>query len=298
LERLLAGPHEIVAVATRADRPSGRGQKIAISPVKALALDKDIEVLQPVSAKDPEFAERLREISPDLGVVVAYCRLLPNDVIDTPRLGCINAHASLLPRLRGAAPIERSILEGYDETGVTIMRISERMDAGDMMISRSVPIDTQTDAGSLRDRLAEVSADLLADAVDLLARGEARFTPQDDSAATYAPPLEKSEAEIDWNADAETIDRAIRAFRPRPGAFTFHDGLRLKIIEGRPAAGATGDPPGTIRVETGGAVVCCGNGAIRILTIQPEGKRPMPATDYLRGQGAGKQPVLGRATDA
>jgi methionyl-tRNA formyltransferase len=298
LERLLAGQHQIVVVATRADRPSGRGQKISVSPVKALALEHGIEVLQPGSAKDPEFAGRLHEIAPDLAVVVAYGRILPNDVIEAPRLGCINAHASLLPRLRGAAPIERAILQGYDETGVTIMRISERMDAGDTMISRSVPIDTQTDAASLRESLAEVSADLLADAVDLLARGEARFMPQNDDDATYAPPIAKSEAEIDWSADAESVDRAIRAFRPRPGAFTFHDGLRLKILEGSVEHGADDGAPGTIRAEADAAIVCCGSAAIRILTVQPEGKRAMSASDYLRGQGAGKPPVLGRETGA
>lgn len=301
LERLLLGTHDILAVVTRADRPSGRGQKLSVSPVKALAEDRGIEVLQPASAKDPEFAARLRELAPDLAVVVAYGRILPNEVIEIPRLGCINAHASLLPKLRGAAPIERAILEGCEETGITIMRINERMDAGDTMLTRSVPIDAATDSGSLREVLAELSGDLLVEAIDTLADGKAEFAGQDDERATYAPPLDKSEAELDWTAPATVVDRVIRAFRPRPGAFTFHDGLRIKILDGTPTkdSDTPGSQvrPGTLHTDLNSIAVVCGEGMLRLGSVQPEGKRAMPAADYLRGQGADRGRMFGRGTD-
>jgi methionyl-tRNA formyltransferase len=286
LERLLRGPHDVRAVVTRADRPRGRGQELQPSAVKALAVEHGLEVLQPRTAKDETFQARLRELAPDVAVVVAYGRILPSAVIEIPRLGCINAHASLLPRLRGAAPIERAILEGERETGVTIMRIDERMDAGDVIAMRRVPIGATTDAASLRETLAELSADLLAEVLDQLAAGTARFTPQDEGAATYAPPLDKREAAIDWNASAESVERQVRAFRPSPGAFTFDGKRRLKIlsatvVDDRPDAEA-----GTLLAGNDAMLVACGRGSLRIDMVQPEGKRPMSGADYLRGAAA------------
>src|SRR6185503_13067587 len=207
LERLLDSSHEIAAVVTRADKPRGRGMEMQPSACKELATARGIEVIAPATAKDPDLARRLHELAPDLCVVVAYGRLLPATILELPPLGCINAHASLLPRLRGAAPIERAILEGYERTGVTIMRISERMDAGDMQMAREVAIAPDMDAGELRRRLAGVAADLLVVAVEQLARGEAKFQPQDEAQATYAPPLRREEARIDWTRAAVDVDR-------------------------------------------------------------------------------------------
>ena len=286
LERLLETRHEIAAVVTRADKPRGRGMELQPSPCKELALAHGIEVIAPATAKDPELERRLGVIAPDLAVVVAYGRLLPSAILDLPPLGCINAHASLLPRLRGAAPIERAILEGFERTGVTIMRISERMDAGDMQIAREVAISSDMDAGALRGRLADVAADLLVEAVEQIARGEATFRPQDEALATYAPPLGREEAQIDWARPAADVDRRVRAFAPAPGAFTFADRRRMKILRGRPLDAPPAAAAGTIlATRDDGIAVACGEGVYVVGLLQPEGKRPMSATAWARGAG-------------
>jgi methionyl-tRNA formyltransferase len=301
LQRLLEGPHEVAAVVTRADKPRGRGMDVQPSAVKQLADTRGIEIIAPVTAKDPSFASRLRAIAPDLAAVVAYGRLLPASVLEIPPLGCINAHASLLPLLRGAAPIERAILEGHARTGVTIMRIEERMDAGATLNARSLAIEQHVDAGQLRELLADVAAELLADAVDRIARGDAHFTAQDETRATYAPPLRREESRIDWFEDAARVDCRVRAFAPSPGAFTFDGARRIKVLRGRVVRGAataggtkpqdlsrpSADPaPGTIiAVDAAGLTVACGSGEYSIEALQPEGKRPMSATDWARGAG-------------
>ena len=285
LERLLAGRHEIATVVTRPDKPRGRGMTVQASAVKQLAEKHGLPVLAPASAKDAALATRLREIAPDLAVVVAYGRILPRSVLEIPRLGCINAHASLLPRLRGAAPIERAILEGFEETGVTIMRLVEEMDAGPIVAARTLPIGPETDGGELTDRLSHVAADLLVEVVDSIARGEATFTEQNSAEATYAPPIEKAEAEIRWNDPVVRVDRVVRAFRPRPGAFTFDGERRLKIEHGRIGGRSDADAtPGTI-VEVGedGVVVACGEGAFVVHRVQPEGRKAMSAAAWARG---------------
>jgi len=293
LAAVLSTRHRVRAVVTQPDKPSGRGMKLTESAVKKLATERNIEVLQPKTAKDPDFLEHVRTLAPDLCVVVAYGRILPNRLIDTPALGCINAHASLLPKLRGAAPIQRAILEGDDTTGVTIMRISEEMDAGDMLLKESVAIDSDTDAASLHDALAVVSARLLVDSLELLADGHAQFTPQDHGAATFAPPLRNEEARIDWSRSAAEVDCHVRGFRPRPGAFTFDGGTRLKILDARPTDRAADAPPGTLLGTSGDELhVACGDRVIVVNKVQPEGKKPMPAADYLRGRPAALPRVL------
>lgn len=287
LERLLSTRHSIAAVVTRADKPRGRGMELQPSAVKRVALERGLEVLSPASAKDPALAERFRAIAPDLAVVVAYGRILPVSLIEIPRLRCINAHASLLPKLRGAAPIERAILEGYSETGVTIMRIAEQLDAGDMLISRAVPIHDDTDAGALRETLARTAADLLVEAIELLAEDRARFVPQDDGQATYAPPLRRDEGHLDWYQPAVAVCRRVRAFAPQPGAFTFADSRRLKVLHGRKAAEQTDAAPGTILGVRGECVaVACGGGIYLLDSVQPEGKRPMAAAAWARGNAS------------
>lgn len=284
LTRLLQTEHSILCVVTRPDKPAGRGHKLQQSAVKDVACREGLEVLAPTKASDAAFAERLRELAPDLGVVVAYGRLLPRTIIDIPRLGCINAHASLLPKLRGAAPIERAILQGFDHTGVTIMRIDERMDAGDVMLSGALAIDPGMDAGALRERLSELAAHLLVRAVDELAAGDVAFEPQDEQLATYAPPLRKEEARIDWSQPAEYVERQIRAFHPKPGAFTTDAGRRLKILAARVHKHVGAAEPGRLSLrDDGAAAVDCGDASLVLDLVQPEGRRAMRAVDYLRG---------------
>jgi len=286
LQALLDGRHDVVAVVTQPDRPSGRGHKLQQSAVKQLAARHDLPVLQPARPADPRFVADLRALAPDLGVVVAYGRILPNDVLDAPRMGCINAHASLLPRLRGAAPVVRAILEGLDGTGVTIMRISERMDAGDIMMTAPIPIGPTTTGGELTEAVASTAASLLVEAVDAMADGTAEFTPQDESQATYAPPLVREESCIDWAAPTAVVDGVVRAFAPRPGAFTFDGGRRLKIVSARPCTETPDADAGVIVGARGTAMlVTTGDGSMLVETVQPEGKRAMDAAAYLNGCG-------------
>lgn len=327
LRRLLAGPHRVRAVVTRADKARGRGQELRHSPVKELALAAGIEVLDPVAPRTPEFVARLAELAPDLGVVVAYGRILPPQVLSIPRYGCINAHGSLLPKLRGAAPIERAILAGHHETGVTIMQMSEGLDEGAIISARALAIGPQTNAEELRVAMAELSAQMLVEAVDRFAAGQVTAAPQNDAEATFAPPLRKEEAQIDWNEDAGAVVRRVRAFAPRPGAFTFDGATRLKVLSARVAepdapgvvaAVATSAPavPGdhAERAEAtcgegsraAGSIlgdgaahgraltVACGRGVVELLSVQPEGRRPMSGEDYQRGRrDAGAQRRLG-----
>lgn len=288
LRRLLATRHRVVAVVTRPDKPSGRGRQVEPGPVRRVAADAGIEILSPVSARDESFLHRLRELNADLGVVVAYGRILPRAALEAPRLGCINAHASLLPKLRGAAPIERAVLQGFPETGITIMQMNEGLDEGDILFARGVPISATTTGAELRATLAEVSADLLVEAVDAIAAGPVTRTPQDNAAATFAPPLKKAEAAIAWGEDARTLGLRIRAFAPRPGAYAFDGATRLKILAANVLDEKTGAAPGTVLGLSGaGLKVACGRGALEITTIQPEGRRAMSARDYARGLRAG-----------
>lgn len=293
LRLLLTGRHRVLAVVTRPDKPRGRGQQVEPGAVKRVALEAGIPVLDPASARDEGFLAELRGLGADLGVVVAYGRILPRAALDAPRLGCINAHASLLPLLRGAAPIERAILAGFTETGVTIMQMDEGLDEGDILLKRATPIpDTMTGA-ELREVLAKLSAQLLVEAVDLFADspGELHPVPQDHAAATFAPPLKKAEAAIGWNEAARTLALRVRAFAPRPGAFAFDAKVRLKVLEARALDRATDAAPGTVLgVSESGLLVACGNGVLEIVTLQPEGKRPMTALDYARGARVGSGP--------
>lgn len=294
LRRLLASRHRVLAVVTRPDKPRGRGQQVEPGPVKRVAMDAGLEVLDPVSARDEGFLQRLRDLKADLGVVVAYGRILPRAALDAPRLGCINAHASLLPKLRGAAPIERAVLAGFHETGVTIMQMNEGLDEGDILFTRSTPIPDTMTGPELREVLAGVSAELLVEAIDAMAAGPVPRTPQDDAAATFAPPLKKSEAAIAWDEDARTLWLRIRAFSPRPGAFAFDGATRLKVLAARVLDRDAGAAPGTVLgVSEAGLLVACGRGVLEVTALQPEGKRAMSALDYARGlRPAGEMHVL------
>jgi methionyl-tRNA formyltransferase len=298
LQQLAAGKHSIVGVVTQPDRPSGRGQRLRASPVKELAERLGVAVLQPDRARSPDFLAQFRALAPDLAVVVAYGQILPTTVIAVPPLGCINAHASLLPHLRGAAPIQRAILAGDRETGVTIMRINERMDAGDVLCARTVAIEPEDDTGTLGGKLSTLAAELLVEAVDLIVSGAARWTPQDEAAVTYAPMVRRDETRIDWALPAVEIERRIRAFRPDPAAFTIHDGARLKILAAAVGASVPDSRPGSIDSDAvPGVRVACGDGSLLLSVVQPEGGRAIPARDYFRGRGAGRARVFGTSTE-
>ncbi len=282
LEALLGGPHRVVAVYTQPDRPSGRGRKLSPSPVKALALAQGLEVRQPLSLKGSAEAEVLAALAPDLMVVVAYGLLLPASVLAIPPLGCLNVHASLLPRWRGAAPIQRAIEAGDAETGVTLMGMEIGLDTGPMYLKRSVPIAATDTAGTLHDRLAAVGAEALVAALPGIADGSLVPAPQDDAQATYARKLDKEEATLDWTRPAAELARRVRAFNPWPVAQTPWRGepLRLWMAEALPGGGSS--PPGqVVATSRAGIEVQCGEGILRITELQAPGRRPLPAAEFL-----------------
>ncbi|MCU7843542.1 MAG: methionyl-tRNA formyltransferase [Candidatus Thiodiazotropha sp. (ex Monitilora ramsayi)] len=284
LSALLTTEHEVVAVYTQPDRPAGRGRKLQPSPVKQLAVANGIEVRQPAKLRDPDDQAALAALQADLMVVVAYGLLLPQAVLDAPRRGCINIHASLLPRWRGAAPIQRAILAGDTESGVTIMQMEAGLDTGPMLLMLKTPIQSDETGGSLHDRLAELGATALLQALPGIADGSLQPEPQDDDLANYARKLDKRESRIDWTQSADEIGRQVRAFNPWPVAQCDFAGKVMRIwnavpIEGQ---GGEGDEPGRV-VATGkaGIDVKTGEGLLRIIELQMPGKRAMSAADFL-----------------
>lgn len=287
LERLVASPHQVVTAVTQPDRPRGRGQHVTEGPVKAAARAHGIPVLQPDRLKNREFLDALAALAPDLGVVAAYGKILPQDLLHIPRLGLINVHASLLPRWRGAAPIERAIMAGDGETGVTIMRIVAQLDAGAMLAAAPRPIDPNETAADVERDLAESGARLLLPVVDRLERGEATETPQDPALVTHAPRITKEEGLIDWSQPARAIHDRVRALHPWPHAFSYLRGQRYIILRTSPEASRIDGPtvePGTVADAAGDRfLVATGLGGLRIHEIQPEGRRPIDARQFLIG---------------
>ena len=284
LEALLAGPDPVVGVVCQPDRARGRGLAVAAPEVKRLAVARGLPVLQPERLRDPGFAPALRALAPDLVVVAAYGKILPRWILDLPRHGCINVHASLLPRHRGAAPIPWAILAGDAATGVTIMAMAEEMDAGDVLLARATPIDAEDTAGRLGARLATLGAAALVEAIDGLKAGRLRPVPQPAEGVTFAPRLTHEQGRLDWSRPADELCRVVRAFAPTPGAFTTLAGRILKIHRARPEAAPPGAPPGTV-VHAGadGIVVAAGGGALRLLDVQLEGRRRLAAGAFLAG---------------
>jgi methionyl-tRNA formyltransferase len=285
LKALIESRHEVAAVYTQPDRPAGRGRKLTPGRVKRVALEHGIAVEQPERLKPADVQERLRGYAPDVMVVAAYGLILPKAVLEIPVHGCLNIHASLLPRWRGAAPIQRAILAGDAETGVTLMQMAPGLDTGDILMKARTPIGATDTAQALHDRLAEQGAELLIQGLDALTRGRLRPEPQDESLATYAGKLSKAEAQLDWFLAAATLDRQVRAFNPWPVAFTHLDDEPLRIWQARPEASPVTAPPGTVVAEgPEGIDVATGDGLLRLTRVQFPGGRPLGAREVLNSR--------------
>lgn len=278
--------YEIAAVVTQPDRPKGRGHKVMMSAVKEYALTQGLPVLQPERVKTPGFQEEMEKLQPELIVVAAFGQFLPKSLLDLPRFGCINVHASLLPRYRGAAPIHYAILKGETEAGVTIMQMDVGMDTGAMLSKVSVPVGPEMTQGELHDILKEKGAQLFLDTIPQLAAGNLQPVPQPAGEATYASLITRDMEKLDWNKTAEELHNQIRAFDPWPGSFTLlPDGKRLKIWKSRVLETTGQDLPGTVlRADSRGFWVACGQGSLEILECQPEGKKRMAATPFINGK--------------
>ncbi|MBW7471779.1 methionyl-tRNA formyltransferase [Marinobacter sp. F4218] len=290
LTALLNTHHTVVGVYSQPDRPAGRGRKLSPSPVKQVALDAGIPVFQPESLKTETAQQELADLKPDVMIVAAYGLILPKAVLDIPRHGCLNIHASLLPRWRGAAPIHRAIAAGDTETGITIMQMDEGLDTGAMLLKSMTVIEADDTGGSLHDRLAALGGNAIVEALRLLEKGELKAEAQNDDFACYARKLTKDEGHIDWSSDAASIERLIRAFSPWPGTYTDLDQQRLRIHSATVLPDDSRKPAGTVlRRERDGIDVACGTGTLRITRLQLPGSRAQSSSDLING---GKQLLL------
>ena len=289
-----SGKHEILAVVTQPDRPKGRGNKLLQTPVKEYALEQGLTVYQPQKVKTPEFVELLHELQPELIVVAAFGQFLSKEILELPKYGCINVHASLLPKYRGAAPIQYAIIKGEKESGVTIMQMDIGMDTGAMLDKVVVPIEENTTMGDLHDALREQGATLLLQVIDKIAAGTAVAEPQDDAQATYATLLDRSMEHIDWSKTAQEVHNLIRGFNPAPSTFTkLPNGKSLKIWGSKITDKSSTAAAGTV-IETGkhSFFVACGEGVLEITEVQPESKKRMPAQVFLNGRGVQEGDLL------
>ena len=289
LEEIIKAGHTVSAVVTQPDKPKGRGGAVAMSPVKEVALKNGLTVLQPVKASNPEFVEELRGYNPDVIVVVAFGQLLPKAIIDMPKYGCINVHASLLPKYRGASPIQWAVIDDCEYSGVTTMQMNEGLDTGDILLVEKVKLDKKETAGSLFDKLSEVGAKLLVDTLKQKEAGTIKPVVQNDSEATYVKMINKSFGEIDFNLSAKRIECLIRGLNPWPSAYTHLNGKMLKIWDAdvcEDEENSTDNAVGTVtKVNKNSFVEKCGDGSLIINEVQLEGKKRMDAGSFLRGNG-------------
>ncbi len=284
LRALLNSEREVVAVVTQPDKRVGREQRIEPPPIKKEMARTRIPILQPARIKDQQATKEIRDFAPDVVVVVAYGQILPRDVLEIPRLACLNLHASLLPRWRGAAPIQAAIAAGDCETGITAMYMDEGLDTGDILLQRSVEILPNDTGGSLHDRLAQIAPEALLESLRLVAAGNAPRVAQDNACVTYAPKLKREHGLIDWSESAEAIERKIRAYNPWPGAFMKVDHQNLKVFSAS-VVDLNGQPGEVLRSDKD-LIVAAGKGALSLTEVQLEGKRRMTAAEFLRGHGA------------
>lgn len=285
LKSLVEAGHDVCGVFTQPDKPKNRGMKLQAPPVKEYALTQSIPVFQPMKMRDGEALAIMKELAPELVVVAAYGKILPTDILDCPPRGCINVHSSLLPKYRGAAPINWAILNGEDESGVTIMYMAEGLDTGDMIAAEATPISLEENAQQLHDRLADIGARLVTQVVADMERGEVAAKPQDDAQSCYAPMLSKALSPIDWSKPARQIHDQVRGLFPWPSAIAEVDGVRCKILHTAITGESTAKCPGSfVQADKKGLKVACGNGEVlEILELQPDGKKSMAATAFLLG---------------
>ncbi len=288
LNSLLEHDDTMLAVVTQPDRPKGRGKRVIPPPVKVVAQKHGIPALQPKRVRQEESLQQIRDLAPDVIVVAAYGQILPKALLEIPPLGCINVHGSLLPKYRGAAPVNWAIIRGEEETGITTMYMDEGMDTGDMLLKRTVPIGAGDTAGSLHDKLSVIGAELLIETLRELEAGTLKRIPQNDAEATYAPMLRKEDGRIDWQESAVNIDRKVRGFFPWPGAYTYFQGNMVKLlrvaVEDNPEASGDASAGTVVDLEkNAGPLIATGKGGLRIVEIQPQNKKPMRCSDFCRG---------------
>ena len=284
LAALVQNGYEVTAVVTQPDKPKGRGKTLLPTPVKEEAMKHDIPVYQPLKVREPEFVETLKKLEPDMIIVAAFGQIIPKAILDMPRFGCVNVHASLLPKYRGAAPIQWAVLNGDQVTGVTTMRMDEGLDTGDMIMKQEVIMDEDETGGSLFDKLSEVGARLCAKTMEAIENGTAVYTPQDDALATHTGKIQKEMGSIDWSKDAEVIERLVRGLNPWPSAYTRIDDKNLKIWRAKVISHEVKAAPGCIlKVTKDELEVQTGNGVLALLEVQLEGKKRMTTDAFLRG---------------
>lgn len=282
--RALCEKHQVVAVVSQPDKPKGRGKRLQPTPVKMAAMEYNLPVYQPEKIRDEEFIKTLRSFNADIFIVVAYGQILPEEILNIPPMGCVNVHGSLLPKYRGAAPIQMAIVNGEEKTGVTIMYMEKGLDSGDMILKKEMPIEKTDTYGTLHDKMCVVGAEALIEALELMEQGKVNAVKQDDRFSTYAARIEKGNAQIVWKRPSYQVVNTIRGFNPVPGAFSFYKEEMVKIWNGVEVQGYTGEPGEIVDVDLKkGIVVKTGDSAVLITELQVKGGKKMPATDYLRG---------------
>ncbi|GKZ02886.1 methionyl-tRNA formyltransferase [Paraclostridium bifermentans] len=294
LQKIIDEGHEVVAVVTQPDKPKGRGKKLAMPPVKELALKYDIPVYQPLKAMEESFVDTLKEMNPELIVVVAFGQILPKSILDIPKYGCVNVHASLLPRYRGAAPLNWVIINGEEKTGVTTMYMDEGLDTGDMILKSEIPLDDEITAGELHDKMMIDGAKVLKETIDLIEKGEAPREKQSNEDTCYSPIMNKSLGNIDWKKSAIDIHNLVRGINPWPSAYTTYEGQTMKIWKTKVIDKNSDKDPGTIiSVDKEGINVSTSEGILQIKEIQMAGKKRMEVPEYIKGNNINTDIILG-----